>query len=175
MIIGISGYARSGKDTVAEYLVNNRGFTRIAFADPIKQILYDMNPTIDGEQLATLVDSYGWEIAKSKVKVREYLQSLGYSARMRINPKIWIMATFSQMLSTKDYVIADVRFRNEAEAIKEFKGQVWRVERPGVEAINSHISEWEMDNYQYDWAINNDGTIEQLEYAVKVQCDDQAI
>lgn len=175
MIIGLSGYARSGKDTVAEYLVTHRGFKRVAFADPIRQILYDMNPSIDGVRLTTMVDEYGWDITKSKPEVRELLQSLGYSARRNINPNVWIMAAFGIMRRDENYVIADVRFRNEANAIKEFEGQIWRIERPGIEPVNAHISEWEMDGYEYDWAINNDGTLEQLEYAVKTRCDDQAI
>ena len=46
MIIGLSGYARSGKDTVAETLVNEYGFKRVAFADKIKDLLYTMGDVI---------------------------------------------------------------------------------------------------------------------------------
>ena len=35
-LIGLTGKARSGKDTVANYLFNQHGYTRIAFADPVK-------------------------------------------------------------------------------------------------------------------------------------------
>ena len=38
MIIGISGVARSGKDSVANILVKNYGFKKMAFADPLKRI-----------------------------------------------------------------------------------------------------------------------------------------
>lgn len=175
MIIGLSGYARSGKDTVADYLVTQRGFKRVAFADPIRNILYAMNPVIDGVRLVNLVDNYGWEIAKSKTEVRELLQSLGYAARKNVHEDIWVMAAFSQMTKDENYVIADVRFRNEANVIKQYNGEIWRIERPDVQAVNGHVSEWEMDGYEYDWAVNNDGTLEQLEYAVKIRCDDQAI
>jgi len=171
MIIGLSGYARSGKDTVAEVLVRDFGFERVAFADPIRQILYAMNPHIDGEHLASMVDTYGWDITKTKAEVRELLQSLGYAARQHINPNVWIMAAFGQMRKDRNYVIADVRFRNEATAIREFGGQVWRVERPGVEAVNSHVSEWEMDGYEFDHKLLNDGSLEQLEYMVKTVYD----
>lgn len=44
-IIAISGWKRSGKDTVADYLVNNHNFYRIGFADPLKNsvaIEYDL-------------------------------------------------------------------------------------------------------------------------------------
>jgi dephospho-CoA kinase len=44
MIIGISGYARSGKDTVANYLVEHHEFTRMAFADAMREALLRLNP-----------------------------------------------------------------------------------------------------------------------------------
>jgi len=46
MIIGLTGQARAGKDTIAEYLVKNHGFVRIGLADPMKrfcQHLFDWN------------------------------------------------------------------------------------------------------------------------------------
>ena len=46
MIIGLSGYAQSGKDTVAKVLIEEYGFTRIAFADKIREFLYDLNPQV---------------------------------------------------------------------------------------------------------------------------------
>jgi dephospho-CoA kinase len=167
MIIGLSGYARSGKDTVADFLVTQYGFERVAFADPIRNILYDLNPPVDGESLASMVDNYGWDIAKSKEEVRTFLQTLGYSARMHIHQDVWVMAAFSKMRADRNYVIADVRFLNEAEHIKKHNGEIWRVERPGVEAVNQHVSEWEMDNYKCDHGILNDGNLDQLHNLVK--------
>ena len=44
MILGLVGFASSGKDTVADYLVRNHNFNRIAFADPLKDaasIIFD--------------------------------------------------------------------------------------------------------------------------------------
>jgi len=167
MIIGLSGYARSGKDTVAKLLIKDYGFERVAFADPIRKILYDMNPIVDGERLADIVDNYGWDITKSKAEVRRFLQVLGYSARMTIHSDVWVMAAFGKMRADKNYVIADVRFLNEAAYIKKHGGEIWRVERPGVTPVNDHISEWEMDNYQCDHGILNDGSLEQLRNLIK--------
>jgi dephospho-CoA kinase len=176
MIIGLSGYAQSGKDTVAEYLVNEYGFKRVAFADPIRNILYAMNPQINGTRLVNLVDEYGWEIAKKKPEVRELLQSLGFSARRVIDERVWIAAAFHEM-TDKDanYVIADVRFHNEANMIKSEGGKVWRILRPGVEAVNTHISETDLDRFQFDLTLNNDGSVEQLNFLVKQLYEQQSI
>jgi hypothetical protein len=62
-----------------------------------------------------------------------------------------------------DVVISDVRFLNEANAIKMMNGQVWRVNRPNVLAANDHASEIEMDSFNnFDVVITNDTTIDEL-------------
>lgn len=171
MIIGLSGYAQSGKDTVADVLVKEYEFERITFADPIRKILYAIDPKINGNSLVELVDDYGWDIAKKNPEVREMLQHLGYSARVHIYQDIWIMAAFSKMREDANYVITDVRFQNEAEVIQNHGGNIWRVQRPGVEAVNAHVSEWEMDNFNFDNILVNDGNLEQLEFLVKKTYD----
>ena len=82
MIIGLTGYARSGKDSVAKVLVDHYGFIRLAFADPIRDLLLEVNPILDkGNRLSSLVDEYGWDIAKAQPEVRRLLQTLGVGAR----------------------------------------------------------------------------------------------
>ena len=46
MILGLAGYGGSGKDAVASYLVEHHQFTRVAFADPIKEMALRQNPTL---------------------------------------------------------------------------------------------------------------------------------
>ncbi|HET9691813.1 MAG TPA: hypothetical protein VFP61_11725, partial [Acidimicrobiales bacterium] len=60
MIIALSGYARAGKDTVAEILADH-GYRRAAFADPLKQVLADLDPPLDSPHwtLAQLVARQG--------------------------------------------------------------------------------------------------------------------
>jgi dephospho-CoA kinase len=85
VIIGLSGYARSGKDTVAELLVLNYGFKRMAFADGIREALSALNPILhDGMRLNEVVKEYGWELAKSKDEVRRLLQVLGTEVGMGV-------------------------------------------------------------------------------------------
>jgi dephospho-CoA kinase len=169
MIIGLSGYARSGKDTVANLLVNEYGFERVAFADPIRDILYAMNPQVRGDRLVPLVDEYGWDVAKANPEVRLLLQGLGYAARRRLDEEIWIVTALKKMTdSTKNYVVTDVRFMNEANILRnELDAELWRVERPDVVAVNDHISEWELNAYSFDRVLNNDGTLEELEFMIK--------
>ncbi len=161
MIIGLSGYAQSGKDTVASYLMKEHGFIRIAFADNIRRILYDMNPMIGPEPLQVKVDVDGWDAAKQHPEVRRLLQVLGVSARNHIDSEVWINSALDRVMNDR-IVITDVRFLNEARAIKERGGEIWRIERPGVDAVNGHISETEMDTYKYDQTLINEASLTHL-------------
>jgi len=175
MIIGLTGYAQSGKDTVAKILVENFGFIRIAFADRIRDLVFEMNPMIDsvaGEPrfLRDFITHYGWEEAKKNPHIRRILQTTGVGARKTFGEDFWVEQGIRQVDDTNSYVFTDVRFTNEAESIKMFEdSQIWRVKRIGVEAVNSHVSEHEMDGYQVDQIFTNNGTIEDLELMVKAR------
>lgn len=175
MIIGLTGYAQSGKDTVAKILVDKYGFVRVAFADKIRDFLYEMNPMIDsvaGEPifLKERVDRDGWEVAKQNPHIRRALQNAGISARNHFGDDFWIRETFRPVGMHNKIVVTDVRFKNEADWIKQYEySQLWRIKRPGVGAVNGHISEHEMDDYKADQIFANHGTIEDLEMLIKVR------
>ena len=174
MIIGISGYARSGKDTIAQYLVESHGFTRMAFADPMREALYRLNPSVTvsgvhGVPLASVVETLGWERLKEiSPDVRVLLQRMGTEVgRGMFGQDLWVDYLMKKAENaTTDIVIPDVRFVNEAEAIKNAGGTVIRVNRPGVEAVNDHISEHELDGYNFNIYLDNVTTIEGLCTAV---------
>lgn len=163
MIIGLTGYARSGKDTVANALVTKHGYTRAAFADKIRNMLLHVNPIMyNGKTLNEWVSEFGWEVTKAQAETRRYMQDLGVSARKHIHPDVWVGALFEELDPHKNYVISDVRFQNEADAIKDLGGEIWRIRRQGVGPINDHISEIEMDTYEADYEVLNYGPIEHL-------------
>ena len=178
MIIGLSGYAGSGKDEVAKTLIEEYGFTRIAFADKIRELVYEMNPLVgftadEPCHLRRLVDDDDWDTAKKNHMVRKYLQDLGVGARKVFGEQFWVHEAMKTMLNDPrpdmKYVITDVRFFNEADMVKANQGQIWRVERPEVEAVNSHISEHALDDWKFDQVINNGGSIEELTNLVRTR------
>lgn len=168
MLIGLTGYAQSGKDTLAQILVNEYGFVRVAFADKIREFLYDMNPMIDTIAFEPIflkdrVDRDGWEKAKQNPHIRRALQNAGVSARKNFGEDFWVQAAFSDVRHSQKIVVTDVRFKNEADWIKKFENShIWRVKRNGVDAINNHVSESEMDGYPVDQIFTNNGSIEDL-------------
>ena len=171
MIIGLSGYAQSGKDTVAKFLVDNYGFTRVAFADKLRDVAYELNPIVKpGLRLKNAVDEMGWDKAKTRIpEVRTVLQNLGVAVRENLGYDTWVNAALNAPAQTEDLIITDVRFINEADAIKERGGKIWRVIRPGVEAVNRHVSETQMDSYPFDDLIFNDKGIRELENTVMIR------
>ena len=173
MIIGLSGYAQSGKNTVADILVDHHGFIQLAFADAIRDFIYEINPLVSCSPtgyLQDLVNLKGWDEAKQEPQVRKLLQSTGVAGRNMIDEYLWVALTLSQIKDPQEgkYVITDVRFPNEAAAITSQGGQIWRIERPGVTAVNDHISETALDPWIFDETILNDGTIEDLKNKIKV-------
>jgi hypothetical protein len=173
MIIGLSGYAQVGKDSVANILVENYGYQRIAFADPIRKLLYEMNPAVKdgGYRVQGVVDGYGWEVAKTAFpEVRNMLQTLGVGARKVFGDMFWVQQALRQVHSEGNFVITDVRYPNEAKAIKEYDdSQIWRIKRSGVIPVNAHASETAMDGEKVDQIFINNGTLEDLKVLINTR------
>lgn len=192
MIIGESGFARSGKDEAASVLVQKHGFIRVAFADKLRDFLFALNPVVAFERgfsvegvrdsegalwtpirLRDVIDVHGWngyKETKYGVEIRGLLQRLGTEAgRGVLGENIWIDAALSNLDENKNYVVTDARFINEFDAIRRAAERqdhvcaIVRIDRPGVGPANDHASEMEALTYdQWDAKIVNDGSIEDL-------------
>lgn len=192
MIIGVSGYARHGKDTVAEVLVEEYGFKRIAFADKLRDFLYALNPIIDRKpvfkegyldpvafstsRLRPIIDHNGWDGYKQTQyndEIRGLLQRLGTEAgRQVLWENIWVDAAFHDVDQFENIVVPDCRFPNEAGAIRERGGQIWRVHREGFGPATApdgtiHPSETSLDDYDFDVRIENTSTLEGFKEQVR--------
>lgn len=172
MIIGISGYARAGKDTLANEICSRYpqfGIRR--FSDGVKDFLLRVNPEVCGTLIQDLFkDEWqgSWERAKDSFvygdEVRRLLQTTGTdAARGLLGEDVWVNYLMSSIDPYAFTVVPDVRFPNEADAILQHPcGVLIRVERPGFPPINDHPSERALDHY--DHADNpvryvcNDGT-----------------
>ncbi|WP_188187573.1 hypothetical protein [Nonomuraea sp. SYSU D8015] len=163
-IIGLSGYAGAGKDTVADLLVREHGYRKFAFADRLKELLLEIDPIIDApgfedtrgvpldwscRRVSDLVEDLGWDDAKRKFpEVRRLLQVTGEAVKSLINPYVWVGQVLEQLPNSGRVVISDVRFLHEAKALSDrvhmLRGQfkVVRVHRDGVGPVNDHVSEY---------------------------------
>lgn len=176
MIIGLSGYARSGKDTVADLLCLNYAYDRQAFADQIRMAIYRLNPIVEcttkGEpvHLAEALMHQSFDSLKDDSDLRRLMQVMGtHVGRKMFGEDFWVDQAFKS-LNSEDTVFTDVRFPNEADRIRNTGGQVWRVNRLNHEPINDHESEIAMDDYAFDHTIKNYGTLDDLADEVFMLC-----
>lgn len=167
-MLALSGWARSGKDTVADVLTRY-GYERRSFADPLREALHRLDPVINGEGLAlsaALEKSGGpvsrdaWEHVKARFpEVRRLLQALGTEVgRDMISEDIWADLGTRDIEPGSLVVFADCRFPNEADAVKHLGGEVWRIRRPGNSPANGHCSETALDGWPFDLILHNTGT-----------------
>lgn len=179
MIIGIAGYATAGKDEFARVLCEN-GFYQKAFADKLRQFAAAVNPIVRAEteyvgrglcgvseyvRYNDVVSAWGYNLAKAKYpEVREILQRIGTDAgRQVLGDDIWVEAAMRELEPGENYVFTDVRFPNEFWAVRRAGGALVRINRPGVGPVNDHPSETAVDDLDYDYTIENDGSISDLE------------
>jgi len=207
-IIGVFGYAGSGKDTVGKLIQYNMSRSRI----PIEELIEDYS-----NNEWWMEEQSGWEIKKwaGKLKyiasiitgipvekfedqefkktnlgpewgmtVRDLLQILGTEAmRDGLHKNVWVNALmadykihsehFNDIANGREtgdgypnWIITDTRFPNEAQAIKDKGGMVIKVDRPGVGPVNGHPSEDALKDYNFDYVIHNDGSINDLDNKV---------
>lgn len=175
IVIGIAGRMRSGKDTVAQMLIDMAKGTQLklvrrGMADSVKEdcakiasdllgldyhvVLAQMHS--DGPEkerwrlLMKWVGTEGWRYEDSDhwVKVmRHYLS--GFQ-----NPKTIVL-------------IPDIRFENEAALVHELDGLLINVYRPGCDTSDNHASECELAKYdKWNGEVINDGSLEDLQAKV---------
>lgn len=166
-ILALCGVARAGKDSIAKEFVQNLGFERHGFADPLKDMLYALNPKIEmlnsdfiGHwSIQAIVDQRGWEDAKSEPEIRQLLQRLGTEAgRSVLGENFWVDTLFSTPSGPR-LVIPDCRFENEATGVRSRAGKVIRIHRKGVGPVNQHISD--AIAFDADFDVHNDGTVKE--------------
>jgi len=194
MIIGICGLIGSGKGTVGDILVE-QGYKKVSFADKLK----DGVATIFGWNRAMLEgdtdesrtwreqpDEFWSNETKIEVTPRLVLQLFGTDClRNGFYDGVWVSLLKKYILDNPgDYVIPDVRFRNEQNMIRELGGKVWQVKRGKdpewftraifdnnntetsnlMNGFDIHESEykWIDVNTRFDSILHNEGTIAEL-------------
>ena len=178
MIIGIAGRMRTGKDTLGKIFTEElESFEVKAFADKLREVAQVLTGVPaekfkdDFFKTQNLAKQWNWDGDEDDpMSVREFLQELGTGCiREFLHEDAWVNALFADYKeryygSNKmpNWVITDVRFPNEAKAIREKNGLLIKINR--IKApINDHKSElalldWPDYNYVYD----NDGDLDDL-------------
>lgn len=167
MIIGISGKMGSGKDTFAEllseYTHKNYGITfeNKKFAYNLKKIV----SILTGVSIEDTMSRTGklkyleeWDMT-----IGEMQQKLGTEAiRNNIHSDAWVLSLFGTYTDDDFWIVTDVRFKNEANMIKEKGGVLIRLNgdpekcREAEKRNLEHQSEIDLDDYEgFDYVFDN--------------------
>jgi hypothetical protein len=188
LLLGITGRAQHGKDSVGQVLREEFGYARFGFADALKELALVLNPYIvTRERLRDLVQRGGWEEAKKEPEVRRFLQVLGTEGcRGTFGDNAWVNVLSRRvrplLKAANPVVITDVRFPNEARWIYRMGGEVWRVER-GTKRVSAeglpvwepfdnglgldHPSERHVSDLPFTMVFENSSTLKQLQDQVR--------
>lgn len=163
-VIGVTGRARAGKDTVANMIKDHIGGSRYSFATPI----YDMLAAIGFDfRSSTWSDHKDKTIPGLGVSPRRMLQTLGTEwGRELVHPDFWLMLAEIQLDKMSRMVVSDVRFENEATWVRKH-GVLIRVVRTDAASVEAHASENGVEPTSADILINNNGTLKELEQRVQ--------
>jgi hypothetical protein len=141
MIIGITGFIGSGKDTIADYLTTFHGYKRISFAGTLKDAVSSVfgwdrelleGTTKSSREWREQLDVWWSErLGILELTPRWVLQQWGTEVcRNGFHNDIWVASVENQLRKAKDnIVITDCRFANEVNAIKNAGGITLRVFR----------------------------------------------
>lgn len=182
-LVGITGRKFNGKDTLGRILIERYGYVRLAFADPLKEACRNIFGFTDEQLYGDLkeTDDTFWQTTPRRVLQyvgTDLLRNQLANIMPQLGTNIWVEALRRRIDIMRHenpdikIVVTDVRFENEVEMIKRLSGTVIRVSRPSVNtSIDVHSSEINIDNLNVDHQILNEGTLHDLEDAVKLIMD----
>jgi len=162
-IIGLAGRMKSGKTMVADWLVEEHGFTKVSFGEGVRQEV--------ARGWGVGVDTWKEMEKDNKNELRPILQAWGMARRKVSGDNYWVLRALEGLsLDVENIVVDDVRFLNEVEAIKEFGGQTgWlevneatQIERGANEEYLNHESEMELSDAVWypSFVVNTSSTTE---------------
>tara|TARA_Y100000758_G_scaffold223123_1_gene161109 strand:- start:2088 stop:2684 length:597 start_codon:yes stop_codon:yes gene_type:complete len=177
MLIGLVGLISSGKDTVANRLVTKHGYKRDSFADPLKDAVSKIfnwdrklleGNTSEGRKWREQPDAFWSKKMGKEVTPRLILQQFGTEVmRGQMYDGIWVDSLIARYKGKKT-VVSDTRFQNEIKTIKAHGGVIVLVKRGPISTREEmqkqgiHQSEWDWVGSNFDYTIENTGTLEEL-------------
>jgi hypothetical protein len=168
-VIGIVGNIGAGKDEICNYLRDAHSFIKVGFSDPIYELLWEMNPTIDlavgTAKYEDLVVDHGIDKVKRNFpEIRRWLQLIGTEyGRNVFGQDCWIRALDARIKDSPLVAVRDVRFENEIDYIRSRGGfVVWVQSNRAPERDTSHTSEKLVFADHADYTVQNNGTLVEL-------------
>lgn len=172
-IIGVCGFKRSGKDTIADYIVSHYGFTKLRFADPLKQMCKHLFDFIDDQLESDLKEAVDERWGCTPRKAMQFLGTEIMQYKINellpgIDRGFWVKKMINTINHTPsdNIIISDLRFLHEYYALKEEYKNDFKVIKiykdHGSRFDDSHASEVEWRSIPHEHHVNNDSSIADL-------------
>lgn len=170
LLIGLTGRKQSGKSTVAKILREQQKFIEYSFAAPMRLFIAFMLAPSETGGLAWLEANKETPIDwLDGMTPRHMLQTLGTEwGRDMIHSELWLRKCMRDIADSTapNIVVSDVRFDNEAKAIREAGGVIVHVVRNTCEGADAHVSEAGVNDGLIDIVVDNSADIAGLESAI---------
>jgi len=154
LYIGIAGGRRAGKDTLANGLASALALPCDSFAAPLRQFVASLLGLSLRELDSRKEDAIDW---LAEFTPRHLMQAAGIEwGRDRVHPELWVRSLFARLPAGG--LVPDVRFANEAHAIRRRGGVVIRVNRTGHGIHQTHTNEQPLPDELIDIEVSNDGS-----------------
>lgn len=169
-IIALTGHMGVGKDAAAA-LLSMVGYTRVAFADQVREeVALVITGAMEFPPRALAIPGLVADMAHATIaevwakptseRMRRILQLWGSEVRRAENPEYWVNRAMGTVNSRDCFIFSDMRFPNEAAAIREAGGVIWKIERPvTLGGVPNHVSEAAIKDISADRVIENTGTL----------------
>lgn len=173
-IVAFSGAQGAGKTTAANLLVGEYGYKIRAFADPIYEILFEMDPVLTTDspleaykyiRLSDLLETESMDsIKRGYPEVRSLLQKIGTEWGRAIHgPDCWVEYMMRARPRLEYTVIPDVRFENEWLFQRDSGGIMIHITNPRAVVVNPQHASEQFDTHTVsNYIIENSGTVEEF-------------
>lgn len=176
-VVGVCGYKRSGKDSIADRLCEKAGYHKMRLSDPLKnicktlfgfsseQLESDLKEVVDERWNATprhIMQFVGTEIMQFKMQ----------EISDKFNRQFWITKLIQDMEKDSHkwqrVVIPDIRFKHEHDLLKQIFGdryvlvKVILADHELNKQDDKHVSETEWESLHHDYLVQNNGTLQEL-------------
>ncbi len=198
LLIALTGPAGAGKDTVADYLVEHHNYTKLAFADALREEIgraFDVAVNLlthretKEHPMSALalrrcmnpefIQHVNADLNKPR-SPRQIMQWWGTEYRRTQNSHYWVDTFMTRLIREHQqgryrFVVTDVRRTIEADLLRELRASLWQITRPGHEPKeDAHSSETTGAEFAPDYQLFNGHSITHLRkqaHSTLKQCD----
>lgn len=187
-VLALSGWKGSGKDLTADFLRNELGFQKLSFASKLKDMVAEMYriprhslddsvakeapltqyPVIGTDDFSITLQQRLDSELRSGYWTPRALCILEGSAKRAVHSNYWVARVAEIIMTTPfDYVISDLRYKSEADTLRLLIPELKTVRIQRFDSVDTlDPSERDLDNYKFDYTLNNRKTVEELYNAI---------